>query len=144
RRRRRLGRNPVRPPVSRERLMATALAAELRTKIEILRDLADDELDWLVEHGTLIEFAAGDVLMNEGDPADALFFMLEGEVQARRADSGIESYFIHREGMVTGLLPYSRMTQWGGTAYTTFAMRALRIGREQFDAMLQRIPVLGQ
>ncbi len=59
----------------------------------------------------------GEVLLREGDPADALFVLLEGEVRGRRESGpGDVPGFLVRSGAVTGLLPFSRMTHFPLTA----------------------------
>ncbi len=47
--------------------------------------------------------------MNGGDPADAMFVVLEGQIQARGELGGETAIFTINAGQVTGLLPFSRM-----------------------------------
>ena len=84
---------------------------------------------------------AGDVLMREGDPADALFVLLEGEVRGRRENGGGDAPgFVAQAGQVTGMLPFSRMTHFGMTARATTPTWVLRLHKDHFEEMLQRIP----
>ena len=53
---------------------------ELRS-LRILKDLPDDVLDWLCEHGEQIELASGDHMFERGDDADALWIVIKGVIQ---------------------------------------------------------------
>ena len=87
--------------------------------------------------------APGEVLLREGDPADALFVLLEGEVRGRRESGpGDVPGFVVRGGAVTGLLPYSRLTRFPLTGRATLPSWLLRLHKDHFPEMLQRIPEL--
>ncbi len=121
-----------------------ALEAALR-KIEIFADLRDDQLQWFASNGQELRLAPGDMLLREGDPADALFVILEGEVRGRRENAGADAAsFVGRAGEVTGLLPFSRMTRYSMTARAIAPSWILRLHKDNFPEMLQRIPALLQ
>lgn len=46
----------------------------------ILGELDDDDLDWILETGSREEVMAGTVLIREGQPIDAIYILLEGEL----------------------------------------------------------------
>ena len=118
------------------------LEAALR-RIEIFADLHDDQLQWMAANGDELRFVAGDTLLREGDPADSLFVLLEGEVRGRRENAGADGPgFVGRAGEVTGLLPFSRMTTYPLTARATMPTWGLRLHKDHFQEMLQRIPQL--
>jgi signal transduction histidine kinase len=121
-----------------------SLEAALR-KIGVFSDLRDDQLQWFASSGEQLRLAPGDVLLREGDPADALFVLLDGEVRGRRETAGADSPgFVGRAGEVTGLLPFSRMTTFPLTARATTSTWILRLHKDHFPEMLQRIPELLQ
>jgi len=112
-------------------------------KIDIFSDLSDDQLQWFVSSANEIKLSAGDVVIREGDPADALFVLLEGEVRGRRENGGGETPgFVAQAGQVTGMLPFSRMTHFGMTARATTPTWGLRLHKDHFEEMLRRIPEL--
>ena len=86
----------------------------------------------------------GDVLLREGDPADALFVLLEGEIRGRgeNGDGMVARLSWRGAGQVIGLLPFSRMTHFPLTARATAPTRLLRLRKDHFQEMLQRIPEL--
>ena len=72
-------------------------------KIDIFSDLSDDQLHWFVSSAKEIKLSAGDVVIREGDPADALFVLLEGEVRGRRENGG---------GNAPGLVAQAGQSRW--------------------------------
>jgi signal transduction histidine kinase len=120
-----------------------SVAAALR-QIEIFSDLRDDQLHWFASTAEEIRFSPGDLLLHEGDPADALFVLLEGEIRGRRESGGggDSPGFVGRAGQVLGMLPFSRMTHFPVTARATAPGWILRLHKDHFQEMLQRIPEL--
>ena len=55
---------------------------------------------------------AGDTYFRQGDPADAMFVILEGQLQARGEIGGETVVISMKPGDVTGVLPFSRMKQF--------------------------------
>ena len=70
-----------------------------------------EELTWLASHGILRELRTGDVLTMKGVRPEGLFVVLAGRF-AMFVDrgGGPRKIMEWREGEVTGLLPYSRVT----------------------------------
>jgi signal transduction histidine kinase len=115
---------------------------DLRT-IPVFADLAEDELRWLAEEMTLLELQPGDVLVQAGSPADRLFVVLQGEIRGELEGPGNQGrIFVARTGQVTGMLPYSRLTHFPGTARATLPTRGAFLLKGKFGPMLKRIPVM--
>ncbi len=112
-------------------------------KIDIFSDLSDDQLQWFVSSADEIKLSPGDIVIHEGDPADALFVLLQGEVRGRRENGGGDvPGFVAQAGQVTGMLPFSRMTHFGMTARAATPTWGLRLHKDHFEEMLRRIPEL--
>ena len=116
-------------------------------KSELLRvpafaDLPDDQIAWFISQSQELNLKAGDVYSRQGDPADAMFVILEGLLQGRGELGGETFVFNLEPGTVTGLLPFSRMKQFtvGGRAETD--SRALRFPASLFPDLVQRMPEL--
>jgi signal transduction histidine kinase len=58
----------------------TELKEELRSTF-LFESLTDEQLDWLVERGTVEVHDAGTLVYNQGDLADSFYVLLEGEVE---------------------------------------------------------------
>jgi signal transduction histidine kinase len=124
------------------------VARELR-RIAVFADLSDEDLAWLAAHGEDRRFAAGDTIFHQGDPANAMHILLEGEYQARADGAGFGSrLYVARAGdtasEVSGKLPYSRLSSYAGTGSAVMPTRIISIREEFFPEMLARIPILGQ
>jgi signal transduction histidine kinase len=110
--------------------------------VALLADLADEELGWLAAHGAWEEYEHGEQANRAGDPADSMVLVLEGELQARRPETGDEVIFRAQAGEVSGLLPFSRMTSYVAETRAFGTVRLVRIHREHFPEMLRAVPVL--
>jgi signal transduction histidine kinase len=112
-------------------------------QIDVFSDLREDQLQWFVSSAEQRTLSPGDVLLHEGDPADALFVLLEGEIRGRHEIGGTDAPgFGARAGQVIGMLPFSRMTHFPLTARATGPTWLLRLHKDHFQEMLQRIPEL--
>jgi signal transduction histidine kinase len=113
-------------------------------KIEAFSDLPDDQLAWLAERFEEIRIAPGEIFARQGEPADHLIVILEGEVHMQRGGAPDAPIFHGFAGQVTGVLPYSRLTRFAGTARAVLPTRIVRLHKDLFPEMLQRMPQLGQ
>lgn len=76
----------------------TAAELALLRQVPFLESLADSTLQQLLDHGTYCELSADTILFNEGDPGDALYIILQGEIEVLQVFDGA---LIH----LTTLLP---------------------------------------
>jgi signal transduction histidine kinase len=113
-------------------------------KIEVFADLPMDQLAWLVDHFQEMRFQPGEVMGREGEPLDYLTVILEGEIRIQRGGGPDGPVFRGFAGQVTGLLPYSRLTHYGGTSQAVLSTRIALLHRSLFPEMLERMPLLGQ
>ncbi len=116
---------------------------ELKT-ISVFADLPEDDLAWLAERMEERSLNAGDVFAREGDALEYLSVMLEGEMHVERPHEPGTPMFIARAPQVTGLLPFSRLTKYVGTARIVRPTRTLLLHKKHFPEMLHRMPLLGQ
>lgn len=126
--------------------MSSTVAKPLKQalkEIPLLADLKDGELQWLIDHFEERHYAAGEVLSHQGDAAEYLIIILDGEIQAR-ADGGNPNLpvYIASKGTITGLLPQSRMTTFARTSTAAAPTHLLRLHKKDFDDMLTAIPRL--
>ncbi len=99
---------------------------------------------WLARHGQEFVANAGDILFEEGAPAEQMVILLKGEIHVRRQHGGPVTLFIGRTGQMTGILPFSRMKSYGGQGRAVAPVWALLIPRALFPEMLQAIPSMAQ
>ena len=96
------------------------------------------ELEWLVTHGSLHEMDSGDVVTGADAIAAGLFIVLSGRI-AIFVDrgSGPHKMTEWREGDVTGILPYSRMTSPPGATIVQEPTTVLLVHRDHFPEMIR-------
>ena len=119
------------------------IAAALE-RIGPLHGLSHEDRLWLASHGQERVVSAGEVLYEEGTPAEHMILILKGEIHVRRQRGGPMALFIGRAGQMTGILPYSRMKNYGGQGFAISNVWALLIHKSQFPEMLLAIPSIGQ
>jgi len=122
---------------------STSLIDDLR-KVGVLADLPPDHLAWLAEKLEERHFEPREIIAREGDPLDHLTVVLEGEIRIQRGSGPDALIFLVHAGQITGMLPYSRLTHYGGTAQAVLPTRVALLHKSLFPEMVQRIPVLGQ
>jgi signal transduction histidine kinase len=116
-------------------------------KSELLRvpafaDLPPDQIEWFINQSQEMHLKAGDTYLRQGDPAEAMFVVLEGQLQAR-GELGAESVLLSiKPGDVTGVLPFSRMKQFPLTGRAVTDGRVLRFPASLFPDLVQQMPEL--
>jgi len=115
--------------------------SELR-RVPAFADLPDDQIVWFISQSEEMHVKAGDTYVREGDPADAMFVILEGEFQWRGVFSGDPVVLPGKPGDVTGVLPFSRMKQFTVTGRAVTDGRVLKFPVSRFPELVQRMPEL--
>ena len=105
-------------------------------------DLPDDQLEWFLGHSQEVHVAAGETYVRQGDSADWMFVILEGQVQWRGEFGGETVVISGKQGDVTGVLPFSRMKQFTVTGRAVTEVRVLRFPASLFPELVQRMPEL--
>jgi signal transduction histidine kinase len=115
--------------------------SELRN-IAAFAGLPDDQLDWFLSQSQESRLSAGEIYVREGDPADAMFVLLEGQFQFRGEFGGQTVVLQAQAGDVTGVLPFSRMKQFTVTGRAVTEARILRFPTSLFPQLMQKMPEL--
>ena len=116
-------------------------------KSELLRvpafaDLPDDQIAWFLGQSQEMHLKAGDTYVRQGDPADSMFVILEGQFQWRGEFGGETVVLSGKPGDVTGVLPFSRMKQFTVTGRAITDGRVLRFPTSLFPELVQKMPEL--
>ena len=110
--------------------------------VPVFAGLPDDQIDWFISQCQELHVAAGENYVRAGDPADAMFVLLEGQFQFRGEFGGQTVIFAAKTGDVTGVLPFSRMKQFTVNGRALTDGRILRFSTSLFPELMQRMPVL--
>ena len=113
-------------------------------RIPVFADLPDDQLDWFISQSQELHLKAGEGYARQGDPADAMFVLLEGQLQGRGEIGGETIIFTIKPGDVTGVLPFSRMKQFTVSGRAETESRILRFPASLFPELIQKMPELTQ
>jgi len=113
-------------------------------RVPVFADLPDDQLDWFISQSQELHLKAGEGYARQGDPANAMFVLLEGQLQGRGEIGGETIIFTINQGNVTGVLPFSRMKQFTVSGRAEADSRILRFPASLFPELIQKMPELTQ
>jgi signal transduction histidine kinase len=115
---------------------------ELLRKAAAFQGLPDDQVAWFLSQAKEVHLGAGEIYARQGDPADAMYVLLEGQFQWRGEFAGQVIVRDLNEGEVTGVLPFSRMKTYTLSGRAVSKGRVLRFPASQFLELVQRSPEL--
>src|SRR5262249_24413595 len=115
--------------------------SELRL-LPIFAGLPDDQIAWFISQAHEVTHQADEIYVDQGDPAEAMFVLLEGQLEARGEIGGENIVVSSKAGDVTGLLPFSRMKQVPVTGKAITKSRILRFPASLFPDLVQKMPEL--
>ncbi|HEY3615212.1 MAG TPA: ATP-binding protein [Candidatus Sulfotelmatobacter sp.] len=115
---------------------------DLLHRVPAFEGLPEDQIAWFLSQSQEIPLKAGDTYARQGEPADAMFVLLEGEFQWRGELAGESFVLAIKAGEVTGTLPFSRMKKFTLTGRALTEARVLRFPATLFSELVQRMPEL--
>src|SRR6267154_1063838 len=121
-----------------------AESSELLARVPVFAGLPQDQVTWFLSQAREVQLKAGDIYARQGDPADTMFVLLEGEFQWRGELGGETIAISVKGGEVSGVLPFSRMKQFTVTGRALTDARILRFPAAQFPELIQRMPELAK
>ena len=113
-------------------------------RVPAFADLPDDQLSWFLSQAREVPLHPGEVYVRQNEPAEAMFVILEGQLQARGEIGGETIAISLKPGDVTGVLPFSRMKHAAVTGTAITESRVLRFPAALFPDLVQKMPVLTQ
>jgi signal transduction histidine kinase len=119
-----------------------AEALELLRQVPAFADLPDDQIEWFLSRSQDMRVKAGEVYVRQGEAADAMTVLLEGEFQWRGELAGEAVVLDLKAGEVTGLLPFSRMKNYTLSGRALTDGRLLKFPASEFPALIQKMPEL--
>ncbi len=101
-----------------------------------LKNVPDDQLQWLIERGDCRSFKEGDMLFKKDDPIENMYIILEGALQFRLEQNGqFREIAQQKQGGIGGTLPYSRTRLATGFGIFTEPTTMFFLHRDHFRAM---------
>src|SRR4030088_2966472 len=111
-------------------------------RVPAFTDLPDDQLDWFLSKAQELHLKAGEIYLRAGDPANAMFVILEGQLEIRGEIGGETVAFAIDAGNVTGALPFSRMRNFTVGGRAVVDSRALKFPATLFPDLVHKMPEL--
>jgi signal transduction histidine kinase len=111
-------------------------------KVPVFADLPDDQIAWFLSQSEEIRLSVGETYVRQGDPADWMFVILDGQFQWRGEFGGETVVLSGKPGDVTGVLPFSRMKQFVVTGRAVTEGKILRFPSSLFPELMQKMPEL--
>src|SRR5580700_2567856 len=111
-------------------------------RVPAFADLPDDQLDWFLGNSQELRVAVGDTYIRQGDPADWMCVILEGQFQWRGDLGGDTVTYPAKAGDVTGILPFSRMKRYSVSFRALAGGRLLKFPAALFPQLVQKMPEL--
>jgi signal transduction histidine kinase len=140
------GEQPEGGPLAEEEL---PVRIDALRRVGVFSDLPEEQLRWFAENTTERRFAAGEIIFERGARAEWMAVYLEGEAYVVGDENRLDDFiYIIRAGdpitEVSGMLPYSRMTEFTYAVRAVLPTRLLLFPTSLFPAMIERMPVLAQ
>jgi signal transduction histidine kinase len=125
--------------------MGINMKEDLLFRLEALPSLIQippSELEWLAKHGKFEVYQPG-LVAPKGTRIETLWIILKGKLALyvdRGAGPKIANTELHR-GIVTGMLPYSRLAELPGDLHTEERTEILAISVKHFPKMITQCPL---
>ncbi|MCD6507010.1 SpoIIE family protein phosphatase [Candidatus Poribacteria bacterium] len=106
-------------------------------KAALFHEVPDEVLEHLAFSSQVLEYSPGDVLIEQGDPGDALYLVIEGSVRILR--DGVE-ITQRGAGECIGEMALIDNAPRSASVVAAEPMRAIRITRDDFWRMIEEYP----
>ena len=121
--------------------MDVATAKEFLRRQPLFESLSDDEIDRLHRMAATIELPEGDFLMREGEPGDAMFVVLDGDLEVSRRDGAVDEVIaVRAPGEVLGEMALLQRQARTATVRALSPARLLRISSDAYEELLAHNP----
>src|SRR3712207_5139347 len=113
---------------------------ELR-RIPLFADLSEEDLEQLHEMAETVSIPAGQLVLREGDPGDALFVVLDGELEVTKRQGGQDVLLaVYKPGQFFGEMALLEQAPRSASVRTLQESRLLVISQVAFQTLLSCSP----
>ena len=116
-------------------------ALDCLRSVPLFRQLPDDKLAWIADHGEEVSLGAGDVIARQGDPPNGFYVVMEGETEWTRR-VGQEEIFVVAlgEGSIFAELIMVLDAPYPTTGRATVETKLLKLDAASFWEVLRICP----
>ncbi len=105
-------------------------------EIPIMQQESKEVIDWLLAHSEYRNIKQGDYFFKKGDLVEEMIIILEGELNFMiEAGGNFLRTGSAKSGDITGVLPFSRMKEAGGTSEVVIDTHCLAVHKKHFPEM---------
>ena len=110
-------------------------------RLQLFADLSETDLDWLSTQAEPFSLEAGETLIQEGEPGEAAFIVLDGELEVKkRSDVQDILIAVHDAGEVIGEMALLDNSPRNATVRAILPSRLLKIRGDTFQQLLSQKP----
>ena len=121
--------------------MQGAAVADTLRRVPLFKDLPEDKLAWISDHGQEIKLDAGTKIATQGDPPDGFYVVLEGETEWTRNVGGKDVFVVNLgEGSIFAELIMVLDVPYPTTGHAVTPVRLLKLDAPAFWEMLKICP----
>jgi CRP-like cAMP-binding protein len=116
---------------------------QLLTQLDNLKVLQPPDLDWITQSGTVSNLPIDSVLIQEGQPADAIYFILQGTVAVliSQNNSDLNQEIVHcGSGEIIGEMSFVDDRLPSATVKTIEPTHVLSLSKRQLQMKMERDP----
>ncbi len=104
------------------------LTLEELKAIPVLSEVPDEQLQWFIDNGEIVEMEEGQRIFEVGEPVNMTSVILEGRIRICVMQNGkFREIAVIREQGITGYLPFSRAKKTPGFGECTKKGRLFRV-----------------
>ncbi len=113
-----------------------SLIQELQ-QLEVFSSLPANALQWLVDRSDYVRYEVGDLLYYPGKPVDHMLVIVKGRYLVELEQGGdLQEVGVYETGHLTGVLPFSRMTESRAYGRALDPCLVLELHRSHFTEMV--------
>jgi signal transduction histidine kinase len=111
---------------------------ELFKTFEALKEVPEDQLQWLIDQSDCNDYADGDVLFEPGNPMIGTYFVISGKVRLYLPIGGVKREIGDiKPGEISGYLPYSRAKVGTGYSVAIGPTQIMIFPKDKVDTMIR-------
>ncbi len=112
-------------------MTCTEADRELLRRVPMFAELSEEDLSWIADAGEAVELSGGDELAGEGEPGDALFVIISGELEVvKRSRTTDVPIAVLGPGEVVGEMAIFEAQPRMASVRAVTPTRVIRIGRD--------------
>ncbi len=110
-------------------------------RVPLFADLSEEDLERLYQMAETVSISAGELVFAEGSPGDALYVVLDGELEVSKRQSDQDVVLaVRRAGEFIGEMSLLEQAPRSASVRTLRESRLLRINRAAFETLLSCSP----